>query len=257
MLVAIKYLESRTPRDATLLVCLACFLLVTPFFYSQSLLSGGDRRCRRCWPRRVAGRAGRRSRRPAAAPLAWRPALLAARRAVRCRGMPLAALLFVLFPRPDRAAVGAAARDDGAHTGLSSSMSPGLISKLSLSDAVAFRVEFDGAVPPPRERYWRGPVLSRFDGRTWSSGNSPACARPRRPAAGAASPTRSRWSRRTAIRCSRSSCRPPCPSSRPATAAAAGVGGPYAHPATSSSSVRGGVASATDRYTQRPILRSD
>src|SRR6185295_12694763 len=37
ILVAIKYLEARSPRDGTLLVCLACFLLVTPFFYNQSL----------------------------------------------------------------------------------------------------------------------------------------------------------------------------------------------------------------------------
>ena len=39
ILVAIKYLEARSPRDGTLLVCLACFLLVTPFFYNQSLLA--------------------------------------------------------------------------------------------------------------------------------------------------------------------------------------------------------------------------
>ncbi|MCC6195328.1 MAG: DUF3488 domain-containing protein, partial [Burkholderiales bacterium] len=29
-------------------------------------------------------------------------------------------------------------------------------------------VEFEGGPPPARERYWRGPVFSRFDGRTWS-----------------------------------------------------------------------------------------
>jgi transglutaminase-like putative cysteine protease len=46
-------------------------------------------------------------------------------------------------------------------------MSPGSISELSLSDAVAFRVDFDGASPPSRLRYWRGPVLSFFNGREW------------------------------------------------------------------------------------------
>ena len=35
----IKYLETRTTRDGTLLVCLACFLSMTPFFYSQSLFA--------------------------------------------------------------------------------------------------------------------------------------------------------------------------------------------------------------------------
>src|SRR5664279_3091961 len=39
VLVGIKYLETRTPRDGSLLVCLASFLAVTPFFYSQSVLA--------------------------------------------------------------------------------------------------------------------------------------------------------------------------------------------------------------------------
>src|SRR4029079_3582878 len=39
ILVAIKYLETRTARDGMLLVCLACFLLMTPFFYNQSLFA--------------------------------------------------------------------------------------------------------------------------------------------------------------------------------------------------------------------------
>ena len=48
-------------------------------------------------------------------------------------------------------------------------MAPGSISELSLSDTVAFRVDFDGPPPPPAQRYWRGPVLSRFDGLEWSA----------------------------------------------------------------------------------------
>ena len=46
-------------------------------------------------------------------------------------------------------------------------MSPGDISKLSISEAVAFRVEFDGAVPQNEDLYWRGPVLGEQDGRSW------------------------------------------------------------------------------------------
>jgi transglutaminase-like putative cysteine protease len=41
-----------------------------------------------------------------------------------------------------------------------------------LSDAVAFRVTFPGVTPEPRDRYWRGLVLTRFNGRTWT-GNEP------------------------------------------------------------------------------------
>src|SRR4029079_18946532 len=40
VLLGIKFLEVRTLRDGTLLVCLAIFLLITAFFYNQSLLAG-------------------------------------------------------------------------------------------------------------------------------------------------------------------------------------------------------------------------
>src|SRR5438477_7257512 len=50
-------------------------------------------------------------------------------------------------------------------------MTPGMFTELTLSDDVAFRVDFDGPTPPPSQRYWRGPVLSRFDGRVWSAAN--------------------------------------------------------------------------------------
>ena len=48
-------------------------------------------------------------------------------------------------------------------------MQPGDITALSLSDEVAFRVRFEGHVPPAESLYWRGPVLERFDGRAWSA----------------------------------------------------------------------------------------
>ena len=55
-------------------------------------------------------------------------------------------------------------------TGLSDTMTPGSISELSTSDAIAFRVKFHGDPPPRNRRYWRGPVLSEFDGKTWRAG---------------------------------------------------------------------------------------
>jgi transglutaminase-like putative cysteine protease len=55
-----------------------------------------------------------------------------------------------------------------ATSGISDSMSPGDISSLSMSNAVAFRVKFKGAIPAPRDLYWRGLVLTVFNGRSWS-----------------------------------------------------------------------------------------
>ena len=66
--------------------------------------------------------------------------------------------------------------DSSAKTGLSEQMEPGSISELSLSDDIAFRVEFadKSRIPPNAFRYWRGPVLSQFDGRVWRTLPRPA-----------------------------------------------------------------------------------
>jgi transglutaminase-like putative cysteine protease len=164
VLVGIKFLEVRTPRDGSLLVCLAIFLLITPFFYGQSPLAGIA-----ALPAVLAAGAALES-------LAAREPVATSARSVRdawlrttvmiAQGLPIAAALFLLFPRLASPLWGLPA-DHAAATGLSDRMSPGTISELSLSDAVAFRVDFDGSPPPPRLRYWRGPVLSLFDGREW------------------------------------------------------------------------------------------
>jgi transglutaminase-like putative cysteine protease len=166
ILVAIKFLETRSTRDGMLLICLACFLLITPFFSSQSLLAGVA-----VLPAAVLVGAclDVLARTPSAhAPAASRLALLRRSGTLLLQGLPVAFLLFLLFPRLASPLWGLPA-DTSARSGLSESMSPGQISELSLSDAPAFRVDFDDVVPPPRQRYWRGPVLTQFNGRTWSS----------------------------------------------------------------------------------------
>ncbi|MEO8487341.1 MAG: DUF3488 and transglutaminase-like domain-containing protein [Betaproteobacteria bacterium] len=164
ILVAIKFLETRTVRDGSLLVALASFLLVTPFFRSQSPFAALA-----VLPALVVlGATLDALARSPAASLARSPAA-ALRRTARMivHGIPIALVLFVLFPRIGSPLWGLPA-EAGAQSGLGDTMAPGSISELSLSDNVAFRVDFDGAIPPPAQRYWRGPVLSRFDGREWS-----------------------------------------------------------------------------------------
>jgi len=80
---------------------------------------------------------------------------------------PLAIAMWVFFPRISTPFWAMPIDTSRATTGLSDSMSPGDISELSLSNEVAFRVSFDGAIPAPRDRYWRGLVMTRFNGRTW------------------------------------------------------------------------------------------
>lgn len=86
-------------------------------------------------------------------------------------GIPLAAMLFVLFPRAT-APLWAMSDPTKATSGLSDEMRPGKISDLILSKETAFRVEFENRKPPQQALYWRGPVLREFDGLTWSVGVS-------------------------------------------------------------------------------------
>ena len=82
--------------------------------------------------------------------------------------VPVMVVLFLLFPRLPGPLWAIPGSTSSAASGLSDSMSPGDITELGLSDEVAFRVEFDAAAPTADKLYWRGPVLSNFDGRKWS-----------------------------------------------------------------------------------------
>jgi len=102
----------------------------------------------------------------------WRP-LVAHAGSLLLQAVPLVLVLFVLFPRLDGPIWGVFKDAYGGMTGLSDRMTPGNISSLAQSDAVAFRVRFDGAVPDSARLYWRGPVLGQFDGRSWDMRLSP------------------------------------------------------------------------------------
>jgi transglutaminase-like putative cysteine protease len=81
-------------------------------------------------------------------------------------------VLFLLFPRVQGPLWGLPRDAFSGVTGLSDTMSPGTLSQLTLSDAVAFRVQFQGEMPKPNQLYWRGPVLWYFDGASWHMGLS-------------------------------------------------------------------------------------
>jgi hypothetical protein len=113
----------------------------------------------------------------------WRASLRSSGRLL-LHALPLALFLWLLFPRLSEPLWKVGDDSESATTGLSDTMDPGDISDLALSDDIAFRVHFAGAAPPQRLRYWRGPVLEEFNGRTWrrndtaTIGGVPAAALP-------------------------------------------------------------------------------
>ncbi len=170
VLLCLKLLELRGSRDARAAVLLAFFLQLAVFFEDQSLP--------------VAAAALTGTLLAVVTLLALEDARAAPLAQLRlgglllAQGLPFMLALFVLFPRVPGPLWGLPADAWSGLTGLSDSMSPGSISQLGLSEAIAFRAQFAGPPPAPAQRYWRGPVLTRFDGRTWQAPPTPSSPQP-------------------------------------------------------------------------------
>lgn len=164
LMLGMKLLEADSRRDAILLVYAAWFLTFCIFLFSQSLLFG----LYALLPTTILGAALLGIAHPDT------PLNGMARLRLICRMLleaaPLMLVLFLLFPRLAGPLWGVPQDALAAMTGLSEEMSPGSISELSISDAVVFRAEFSGTVPPAHQRYWRGPVFWHFDGYVWRPG---------------------------------------------------------------------------------------
>lgn len=159
---ALKLTEMRSRKDAYVVIFLGYFVLLTAFLFTQDLLlvlfalavvwvlTTGLVAVHRVT-------VGLRD---------LQPARLSALMLVQA--FPLMLVLFFLFPR-----IGplwtVPLMSHSAKTGMSDNMSPGDVSNLSRSDEVAFRVSFEGAIPPTAELYWRGIVMSQLEGNTWRS----------------------------------------------------------------------------------------
>jgi hypothetical protein len=167
VMAALKLTELKARRDLMVMSFLMYFLLITHFLFSQELWTvaylilcailitgvlidanhpGG------ALPPRVLLKMGSR---------------------MIVQALPLMVVIFILFPRVPGPLWGLPSDAGASRSGLSDSMSPGDISRLIESDEIAFRVRFDGEAPPPRERYWRGPVFGFFDGKNWTTGFRP------------------------------------------------------------------------------------
>ncbi|HTP61435.1 MAG TPA: DUF3488 and transglutaminase-like domain-containing protein [Burkholderiales bacterium] len=165
MFAGLKTLESRNQRDAAALVFLTWFLAITNFLYTQSIPTAfGMLAAVAASITALVGLAA--PRRPLRANLRSAALLLG-------QAVPAALVLFLLFPRVQGPLWGLPQDAYSALSGLSDTMAPGNLSQLTMSDAIAFRVDFYGDPPPRRTLYWRGPVMWDFDGRTWRLGSPP------------------------------------------------------------------------------------
>ncbi|EKF74872.1 transglutaminase [Alcanivorax hongdengensis A-11-3] len=162
-LFALKYLEVVKLRDAYVLMVLGYFVCATSLLFYQGILMFFY--VLACITLLTACLVGiNHSDTSARAPQHLRTAAVMLMQAV-----PLMVVLFILVPRVAplwNMQIGSGQ----VKTGMSDTLSPGEVSSLSRSSEVAFRVAFEGDVPPMAQRYWRGLTLSTFDGRTWRQG---------------------------------------------------------------------------------------
>lgn len=161
-MLALKFLELQRLRDYVLSVLLIYFLIVLGFLYSQAMwlvvylaavfvlttatlvrLAVPGARAR--FALRLAG-------------------------VLMLQALPLMLAMHLLFPRLQGALWGLPQDAHAGLTGLSDQMYPGSIHELSLSEDIAFRAHFHGAVPAPAQRYWRALVLWTTDGKGWTRG---------------------------------------------------------------------------------------
>jgi len=162
LLLFLKLLETRARRDVFVVAFLVYFVALANFFYSQSIPIAGLMLLT-VFVTTTALVGFSAPQRPVVDDLKTAGRMLA-------QAGPVMLLLFFLFPRVQGPLWGMPQDAYSGMTGLSETMSPGSISSLSLSDAIAFRVKFK-TEPPPRARlYWRGPVMSDFDGLSWRVG---------------------------------------------------------------------------------------
>jgi protein-glutamine gamma-glutamyltransferase len=168
LMLGLKMLESWKARDGLILAMLSYILLLAVFLNNQDLPVAVWLSAVCCFQTAVLLRMSRISD-----PGPLRPSLLMAGRLL-LQALPIALIMFALFPRVPGPLWGTPTPEPRAITGLSDRMSPGSISQLAQSNELAFRVSFpDGREPAPAQRYWRGPVFHQFDGQEWREGGLP------------------------------------------------------------------------------------
>jgi uncharacterized protein (DUF58 family) len=164
VLAGAKMLESRTPREFQVLALIGWFLSFCAILLENHL-------SRSVWAVVVLlliAACMVRFRR--SAPGVREPARVTA--TLFAQALPLALLLFFVFPRGLLDLGSALGRSRFGETGIDNVLEPGQIAKLALSsDDVAFRVRFpDGVLPPNEFRYWRCLTLWHCEGMRWTRG---------------------------------------------------------------------------------------
>ncbi len=170
VLVSLKILELRLRRDYIITALLSYFLVLSGFFFNQSLplaiYTVGALVINTLALAMACGAA------------AARPSLRLSL-ALCAQTLPAVILLFIFFPRLEGQFTLFGGGSRMARSGISGELRPGELSRLAENGEIALRVELPAEpVVPQSQMYWRGPVLIQCDGLSWSAGRIAAPSRP-------------------------------------------------------------------------------
>ncbi len=167
MAFSLKLLETKTQRDAYIVIFIAYFVIAIEFIFNHSISIVAYELCALILV--TAATIGMNQFHTRVE--IFKSIKVASK--ILAQAIPLMIVLFVIFPRigPIWAI---SSPNQQARSGLSSEMTPGDIAKLSLSDEIAFRAIFNDAPPATSDLYWRGRVYTNFKNGTWSETDIPA-----------------------------------------------------------------------------------
>ena len=158
IMASIKPMEIRAYRDEMVTIFLIYFLAVSSLFFSSSFAVGLYMVFSICVTTAVLIHMHQ--------PRSKFSGSLGLSATLMLKALPLALILFVIFPRIHGSLWGLRSPAT-ARSGFSDRLTPGSVTHLVRNSDIAFRVEFDGPIPEPDRLYWRGLVFWFFDGQSW------------------------------------------------------------------------------------------
>ena len=168
---ALKLIEMKTRRDAYLVIFLSYFVIATEFLFSQGMLIAVYELFAAVVV--TAAMIGLNQLQTDVRPMAS----IRLASALLAQALPLTLVLFFFFPRI--APLWNVPLPAGSANGITDQVTPGDIADLAQSDEIAFRVVFEGEIPPSHELYWRGVVYNELKDGTWTEGKPPLRAHPK------------------------------------------------------------------------------
>ena len=159
MMAALKPFETRTRRDAVILVFIAHLLLLSSLLFSESLAMALYMLLPLILNHGVLALIHTPE-------TGLKPHILQSIR-LFFLAAPLALIIFLVFPRLSSPLWGIQRTTPEGISGISDRLQPGSMASLATDNTPAFRVHFEGPIPPASQRYFRGLVFNKATPGLW------------------------------------------------------------------------------------------